>query len=108
MDQIRLVDPRGAEWLIDVPHTALERMRGLLGRRELPAFTGMLFLNCHSIHTVRMRFGLDVVFLDESLHVIDVRLVPPGRLSVRCAAARHVLETPAGSGVRPSDLLRRP
>jgi len=108
VETIRLRDPRGAEWLVEVPRTARERMRGLLGRSELPAVAGILFLNCHSIHTVRMRFGLDVVFLDESLHVVDVRLVPPGRWSVRCAGARHVLEAAAGSGLQPGDVLRRP
>lgn len=108
MDSIRLVDPRGDEWLVEVPRTARERMRGLLGRRGLAAFSGMLFLRCRGIHTVRMRFGLDVVFLDQSMCAIDVRLVPPGRWSVRCAGAAHVLEVAAGSGLRPGDLLQRP
>ena len=108
MDRMRLVDPRGTEWMVEVPGTPWGRMRGLLGRAGLPPFTGMLFRDCRSIHTLFMRFELDVVFLDQSLRVIEVRLAPPGRWSVRCAGATHVLEAPAGSGLRPGDALRRP
>ena len=107
MEQARLKDPRGLIWRLDVPRSVGERMRGLLGRNELPAFTGMLLLNCHSIHTVRMRFALDVVFLDRELRVVDVRVAEPGRWWVRCAGTKHILEAPAGSGLRPGDVLER-
>ena len=107
MDTIQLIDPRGGQWRLDVPCTAVERMRGLLGREALPAFTGMLLLDCRSIHTLRMRFPIDVVFLDRDLRVIDVRVAEPGRWWVRCAGATHVLEVAADSGLRPGDVLRR-
>ncbi|MEA2555158.1 MAG: uncharacterized protein QOI60_489 [Actinomycetota bacterium] len=107
MDTLILVDPRGVEWVVEVPSRARDRLRGLLGRRGLPACTGMLFLNCHSIHTVGMRFGLDVVFLDGSFRAVEVRLVPPGRWWVRRARATHILEAPAGSGLRTGDQLQR-
>jgi uncharacterized membrane protein (UPF0127 family) len=107
VDTLNLVDPRGVEWAVEVPNTARDRLRGLLGRRGLPACTGMLFLNCRSVHTVGMRFGLDVVFLDGSFRAVEVRTVPPGRWWVRCARATHILEAPAGSGLRTGDVLQR-
>ena len=108
MDSIRLVDPRGGEWLVEVPSTARQRMRGLLGRGAAPPFTGMLFRNCRTIHTLFMRFPLEVVFLDRTLRIIDVQQAEPGRWSVRSSGATHILEVPAGSGLRRGDVLRTP
>jgi uncharacterized protein len=108
VDSIRLTDPRGRSWSVEVPRTARERMRGLWGRRSLPAGAGMLFHRCRSIHTVGMRFPLDVVFLDRTFRVVDVRPVWPGRWFVRCGGAAHVLELAAGSGIRSGEVLQRP
>jgi uncharacterized membrane protein (UPF0127 family) len=54
-------------------------MRGLLGRRSLPPGEGLLIAHCGSIHTVGMRFAIDVVFLDRSWRVCRVcRNLRPG------------------------------
>jgi uncharacterized membrane protein (UPF0127 family) len=108
METITLVDPRGLEWSVEVARSAWARMRGLLGKSDLSERAGMLFERCRSVHTIGMRFGLDVVFLDAAYRVIDVRAAPPGRWSVRCAGARHVLEVAIGSGLRTGDVLQRP
>ena len=42
----------------------LRRMRGLLGRSELPSDQGILLRPAGSVHTFFMRFPIDVVFLD--------------------------------------------
>ena len=107
MEQARLRDPRGLIWRVDVPGTRRERMRGLLGSPGLPTGAGMLFLGCRSIHTRRMRFPIDAVFLDRTFRAVDVRPVPPGRWLVRRADAEHVMEVAAGSGLRPGDVLER-
>jgi uncharacterized membrane protein (UPF0127 family) len=64
----------------------LRRMRGLLGRRVLPAGEGLLLTPAPSVHTAFMRFPIDVVFLDRKLEVVKVveRLRP-----WRMASARH-------------------
>ena len=55
------------------------RMRGLLGRTGLPEGEGMLFPRTGSVHTMFMRFPIDVVFLDRELTVLSVKPgVPPG------------------------------
>lgn len=74
----------------------LLRLRGLAGRRRLPAGCGLLFPRTRSVHTHFMRFAIDVVFLDDDDRV--VRVVP--RLRPWRAAgsrdARAVLELGAG------------
>lgn len=71
------------------------RTRGLLGRDGL---TGALLLTpATSVHTVRMRFAIDVAYLDRRLRVLAVRTMPPGRLGRPRLRARHVLEAEAGA-----------
>jgi uncharacterized membrane protein (UPF0127 family) len=74
---------------------ARTRMRGLLGRRELPAGEGLAFRE-KSIHMFGMRMALDIVFCDRELRVLKV--VPelrPWRMAA-CAGAHYVLEIGPG------------
>ena len=48
------------------------RLRGLLGRSELPAGEGILLRPCSSVHMMFMRFPIDVVFCDGDLRVLSV------------------------------------
>ena len=83
-----------------VADTALTRMRGLLGRTELPSGEGMLIRPANSIHTWFMRFPIDVVFLDGDLTVLRVRsAVRPWR-TAGCRGAKAVLELAAGEAER--------
>jgi uncharacterized membrane protein (UPF0127 family) len=50
----------------------LLRLRGLLGKKELPAGEGILLRPCGSVHTMFMRFPIDVVFCDRELRVLAV------------------------------------
>lgn len=94
-------------WTVHVPTTRRERRRGLLGRTGLEAGAGLLLERCRSVHTVGMRFAIDVVALDPQLRVIAVRTLRPGRLLLPRPGVRHVLELGAGSGVRRGDRFRR-
>ena len=80
--------------------TALTRMRGLLGRRELPTGEGILLKPASSVHMAFMRFPIDAVFLDRELRVVKIAAdLRPWRI----ASARHaksVLELPAGEAAR--------
>jgi uncharacterized membrane protein (UPF0127 family)/Flp pilus assembly protein protease CpaA len=89
--------------------TALLRLRGLLGRKELPAGEGVLLTPAASIHTWFMHFPIDVVFLESDLTVLGMReAVRPWRFS-GWRGARSVLELPAGTcelrRIRPGDRL---
>src|SRR3954463_16436586 len=66
----------------------LARMKGLLGRRELPAGDGIWIRPTNSIHMLFMRFAIDAVFLDRD--DVVVRIVPslrPWRMAI-CRRAR--------------------
>jgi uncharacterized membrane protein (UPF0127 family) len=86
-----------------VPHlekagTSWTRMRGLLGRAELPEGHGLWIVPCPSIHMFFMRFAIDAVFLDRDLRVVKVcDDVRPWRMARGGRGARSVLELPAGT-----------
>jgi uncharacterized membrane protein (UPF0127 family) len=79
---------------------ALRRMRGLLGRRELPEGHGILLQPAPSIHTAFMRFPIDVVFIDRNLHVVKVVADMPAWRTASARRARSTLELPAGEAAR--------
>jgi len=85
------------------------RMKGLLGRRSLPAGEGILITPAPSIHTWFMRFPIDVVFLGRDLEVIDVvENLGPWHTAGR-RGAKAILELAAGEAgrreLRPGDRL---
>jgi uncharacterized membrane protein (UPF0127 family)/CheY-like chemotaxis protein len=74
----------------------LRRMRGLLGRRGMPAGEGLLLTPAPAIHTAFMRFPIDALFLDGELRVLGiVERMPAWRTAAR-KDARAVLELAAG------------
>ncbi|MCL7376009.1 DUF192 domain-containing protein [Streptomyces sp. 35G-GA-8] len=79
------------------------RRRGLLGRDGTAG--ALLITPCNSVHTFRMRFTIDVAYLDKELQVIEVHTLKPGRMPLPRWRARHVLEAEGGAmerwGVRP-------
>jgi uncharacterized membrane protein (UPF0127 family) len=76
--------------------TPVARMRGLLGRKELPRGEGMLLRPAASVHTAFMRFPIDVVFVDRNGRVLDIaRSVRPWRAAA-CKGAKAVVELAAG------------
>jgi uncharacterized protein len=78
-------------------NTAFERMQGLLGRPQLASGEGLLLAPCNSVHTIGMRYPLDLIYLSAGWQIIkQVNQVPPWRFSA-CLRARMVLELAAGS-----------
>jgi uncharacterized protein len=93
----------------DVADHLVSRMRGLLGRSNLPQGEGILLRPAGSIHTFFMRFPIDAVFVDKQLTVVGVApALRPWRLAVR-RGARVVFELPAGTverrGIEPGTQL---
>jgi uncharacterized protein len=83
-----------------VARTALQRMKGLLGRRALSSEEGLLLQPAGSVHTWFMRFPIDVVFLDRELRVLRVvEALDPWRMAA-ARGAKAVLELPAGAAAR--------
>ena len=82
-----------------VADSMLARMRGLLGRSELPAGEGLL-IRSWSIHMFFMRFAIDAVFLDRERRVVRiVENLRPWR-TASCRGAKEVVELAAGEASR--------
>ena len=87
----------------------LMRMRGLLGRTNLPAGEGILLRPAGSVHTFFMRFPIDVVFLDRDEVVVGIEpSLQPWKTAGR-RGAKAVVELAAGEcerrGVQVGDRL---
>ncbi len=83
---------------LEVAATRRARSRGLLGRDGLD---GALWLpGIRSVHTIGMRFALDVAWIDREGRVLRVRSMAPRRASGWVPRATGVLEAGAGAFAR--------
>jgi uncharacterized membrane protein (UPF0127 family) len=75
--------------------TAAARRRGLLGQNR---FEGALVLpGVRQVHTLGMRFAIDVAWIDRRGRVLRVARLDPGRVSRVVWRAATVIEATAGS-----------
>ncbi|MEV0410105.1 DUF192 domain-containing protein [Streptomyces sp. NPDC050448] len=81
---------------VEIAASYRARTRGLLGRDGMPG-AALLLTPAGSVHTFRMRFAIDVAYLDRRLRVIALTTMPPGRLGLPRLRSRHVLEAEAGA-----------
>jgi len=89
----------------EVADSRRARRRGLLGRDGLD---GALVLRpCRSVHTLRMRFPIDVAFVDHDGVVVAIRTLRPWRISPFVWRAAMAIEAEAGAferwRLRPGD-----
>ena len=99
----------GRYQLIHVPsgHVAAIVMRaeswwakgwGVLGRQSLPCGEGLWLPGVASIHTLGVRFSLDLLFLSGDFTCLrQAAQLPPGCWNSRAAGAFHTLELGAGT-----------
>ncbi|WP_328780660.1 DUF192 domain-containing protein [Streptomyces canus] len=80
---------------LEIASSYRARTKGLLGRDSVDG--ALLLSPAGSVHTFRMRFPIDVAYLDRRLRVIAVRTMKPGRLGLPRLRSRHVLEAEAGA-----------
>jgi uncharacterized protein len=87
LPRTRVRSPAGADLELILAEGLRSRMVGLLGARGLPERTALLIPRCDSVHTVAMRFAIDVVFArrldpDGALEIVSVSPdVRPGRFA---------------------------
>ena len=73
------------------------RCIGLLRQTNIPEHGGLLLVPGGSIHTLGMRFTIDVVFLSRQMKVLElVECVPPWRIVIAPRDTAIVLELAAG------------
>ena len=92
---------------LDVARTWRERTQGLLGRDGID---GALWLApARSVHTMGMRFAIDVAFCDGDGVVLRVVTLHRYRVAMPVLKARAVVEAEAGTfsrwNLRPGDRL---
>lgn len=91
-------------------NTFWTRLVGLLNRAELSHTEGLLIEPCSSIHTVGMRFAIDVIYLSKENKVLGVHeSVAPYKFRVGPKKAVKVLEVSEGNvnrtGIHLDDIL---
>ena len=81
-----------------IADTPVKRIKGLLGRREFKSGEALILRPCNSIHTLFMRFAIDVLFIDKYNKVIKtIHNLKPYRLTGIYFGASAVIELPVGT-----------
>lgn len=92
---------------LEVAVSSRARARGLLGRDEIEG--ALLLRPARAVHTIGMRFPIDVAFCDRELVVIDTVRMHRHRLGRPRMRAHAVIEAKAGAfdrwGLRRGDRL---
>ncbi|MHB1040013.1 MAG: DUF192 domain-containing protein, partial [Desulfobacteria bacterium] len=88
--------------------TFLSRLAGLLGTAAIAEGEGLWIVPCRSVHTLGMRYPIDVAFLDARGVVVGIlERLPPNRVGRVFRDARGALELRAGTiaatGTGPGD-----
>ncbi len=82
---------------VTIARTFLTRLIGLLGRRELRDGHGLWLQPSKGIHTLFMRFPIDVVAFDRNGTVVKtIQNARPWRILTMPKKTRSILELPAG------------
>ena len=76
----------------------LPKLRGLIGKTVFEKGEGLWMAPCRAIHTIGMRFPIDVVFMDKDFTVRKiVKCLRPFRPIVYCYRANGIMELPVGT-----------
>lgn len=90
--------------------TMMERIIGLLNTRLFIPGDALMIRSCHSIHTIGMKYPIDVVFINKFSYVDKtVSFLKPNRLCMSFQGSYSVLELPQGmirkSRIKPGDMI---
>ena len=80
---------------LEVADARRSRRKGLLGRDGIDG--ALLLVPAKSVHTIGMRFPIDVAWCDAELRVLRTIRLPRHRLSRPVPRAHSVIEAAAGS-----------
>ncbi len=97
LDELPVVELAGGLRVFEA-RTWVARRDGLAGLPDLPDDCGLLIAPCRSIHTIGMRFALDLVWLDGDDEVRGVTHDVSPRRQRTELRARSVIEAASGYG----------
>jgi len=84
----------------DIADTSAKRRTGLLKRTGLEPGEGLWIWPCEAVHTIGMKFPIDVLFLDKKKKVLKVRNAMPRWRMAMSLFAHSVLELPSGHAAK--------
>jgi len=74
------------------------RLKGLLGKKELKRGEALILKPCNSVHTFFMRFPIDVIFVGREDTIVGIQTdCKPWRLTPVYWRAHYAIEFPAGT-----------
>ncbi|QGU00104.1 hypothetical protein SYNTR_1510 [Candidatus Syntrophocurvum alkaliphilum] len=74
------------------------RLVGLLGKKSLEEGEGLVLKPCNMVHTIGMRFDIDVLFLSEANEILYIiNEMKPQKISPLIKKSVLVVELPAGT-----------
>lgn len=95
--ELRTADGRFVAGHVHMACSFRSRCIGLLRQSNISEQAGLLLVPGRSIHTLGMRFTIDVVFLSRQMRVLAlVERVPPWRVVIAPRGTARVLELAAG------------
>lgn len=78
-----------------------QRLAGLMGKQELAHNEGLLIVPCKAVHTMFMRFPIDLLFLSRDFIIVRIiENLRPWRATPTVKSSYQVLELNAGSAAR--------
>src|SRR5262245_31760440 len=80
---------------VDVATSHGERAKGLIGRDDVEG--ALAIPKCRWVHTIGMKFPIDVAYVDSENNVIKVATMPPHRVGLPVPKARMVIEAKSGA-----------
>jgi uncharacterized protein len=81
----------------EIADTSQTRKKGLLKHNRLERGEGLWITPCEGVHTVGMKFPIDVLFLDKKRKVVKIRAAMPRWRMAASLFAHSVLELPSGT-----------
>jgi len=104
-DYIKVLDD------VIVVESFFERLFGLMLRPKLERGQGLLIPGCNSIHTMWMKYPIDVIFLDKQIRIVEmIDCLKPFKFSKIIKKSDSVLELPGKSitayDLKVDDMLR--
>ena len=100
MRRLRVNNPSRDTMLADralIADSSKTRNIGLLKHDRLERGEGLWITPCEGVHTIGMKFPIDVLFLDKKRKVVKIRAAMPRWRMSACLRAHSVLELPSGT-----------
>ncbi len=82
---------------VQVAGTFFMRLKGLLGKKELKAGEGLFITPCRGVHSLGMRFSVDVVYVNAMGKVVHLQSLSPWKVAKFLRESKAVLELPLGT-----------